>query len=62
MTPKQQSLELLEKLKDIISKDFPDISHEFDSDFLETSIKRGYFDNVEEFKVGAKQVIRAISK
>ena len=62
MTPKQQILELLEKLKEIVRKDFPDIAHEFDADFLETSIKRGYYDNIEEFKVGAKQVIRAIAK
>ena len=55
------SQDLLNKIKEILQKDFPDIKGEFDLDILERGIKNGYYINADEFRVAAKQVIRAFA-
>lgn len=60
-TPVHTNVELLNKIRDIVSNDFPNIKNEFDFAFLERGINDGYFITLEEFKIAAKQVIRAMS-
>ena len=55
------SQDLLNRIKEILQKDFSDIKNEFDLDFLERGIRNGYYNNADEFRVAARQVIRAFS-
>lgn len=57
----QNSQDLLNRIKEILLKDFPDTKGEFDFEILDRGIKNGYYINLEEFKVAARQVIRAFS-
>ena len=57
----QQSTQLLKKLREIVSCDFPQISNAFDFEILEKGITKGYYITLDEFKVAAKQVMRALA-
>jgi hypothetical protein len=48
-------------VKDIVRSDFASVYNDFDFEILERGIRNGYYINLEEFKVAAKQVIRAMS-
>jgi hypothetical protein len=61
INPMQSSLDLLSKMKDIITKEFPRVKNEFDFEILERGINNGYYINLEEFKVACRQVIRALA-
>lgn len=60
-SPMQPCFDLLSTLKEIVTKDFQSIKHKFDFEILERGINNGYYINLEEFKVAARQVIRALA-
>jgi len=58
---KEKCKDLLDRLKSIVKRDFPQVSSSFDSEMLERGILKGYFLTLSEFETAAKQVIRAMS-
>ena len=60
--PMKESLDLLNKIEEIVTNDYPSIKNEFDFSYLQRGINNGYYFTLEEFKVAAKQIIRAIQR
>lgn len=60
--PMQPAFDLLAKIKEIISKEFPSVKSEFDHEILERGINNGYYINLDEFKIATRQVLRSLAK
>ena len=60
--PMQTSLDFLERLKKIVSRDFPHLQREFDFEMLDRGIKNEYYINHEEFMTAFRQIARAVGR
>lgn len=60
--PQQMCVQFINKLRNAVKRDFPNLLREFDLDSLEDSVKKGVYTDLKEFKATVTQIIKAVQR